>query len=149
MTPSLSGRIQTRLLLFLVLGLPITLFWSWYLAVRPATLAATPFLVILSILIVGLLLDPIYIQSQRYRWDRDWPFAYQLASMIFEFLIVLLLIASNILPFLPSSLLAPPNALTNIVLHFTSVLVPSFLSLLGFVQIFFLRWKYDAGELTG
>lgn len=153
MTPTLLGRIQTRILLFIVLGLPITLLFSIYLSdwVVPPT-NVTPFLVLATLLIVGLILDPVYIYLQRFRWDHDWPFAFQFFFSIIEFLIVLLIVWTDILPYLPASEIVDTSGLINwtVVLtytsHFLLVFVPSFLSLLGFVQIFMVRWRFKGGE---
>jgi hypothetical protein len=146
MIPTLTGRWHTRFLLFVVIGLPVTLVWSWAVAGFGARLDSVPFLVIVTIFVVGLLLDPIYIQIQLFRWDRDWPFAYQFISMIFEFLIVVLLIRFDVLPYLRASTLATFNDTLNVVIHFTLVFIPSFIALLGFVQIFMVRWRFKGGE---
>ena len=37
---------------------------------------------------MGLILDVLYIQIQRFHWDQDWPFAYQFFFSIVEFFIV-------------------------------------------------------------
>ena len=153
MTPTLLGRIQTRILLFIVLGLPITLLFSIYLSdwVVPPT-NVTPFLVLATLLIVGLILDPVYIYLQRFRWDHDWPFAFQFFFSIIEFLIVLLIVWTDILPYLPASEIVDTSGLINwtavltYTSHFLLVFVPSFLSLLGFVQIFMVRWRFKGGE---
>lgn len=154
MTPTLLGRIQTRILLFIVLGLPITLLFSIYLSdwVIPPT-DVTPFLVLATLLIVGLILDPVYIYLQRFRWDHDWPFAFQFFFSIIEFLIVLLIVWTDVLPYLPASNIADAqsgqinwNNVLTYTSHFLLVFIPSFLSLLGFVQIFMVRWRFKGGE---
>lgn len=153
MTPTLLGRIQTRILLFIVFGLPITLLFSIYLSdwVVPPT-NVTPFLVLATLLIVGLILDPVYIYLQRFRWDHDWPFAFQFFFSIIEFLIVLLIVWTDILPYLPASDIVDTsgqlnwNAVLTFTSHFFLVFIPSFISLLGFVQIFMVRWRFKGGE---
>jgi hypothetical protein len=103
MIPTLSGRIQTRLFLFVFLGLPITaLFayahngwvWDW-------GQAQIFFLFLTTLLGVGLLLDPVYIFIQSVRWDRDWPFAFQFFFSIIEFGIVVGLMFNDLIPWLP------------------------------------------------
>ena len=153
MTPTLLGRIQTRILLFIVFGLPITLLFSIYLSdwVVPPT-NVMPFLVLATLLIVGLILDPVYIYLQRFRWDHDWPFAFQFFFSIIEFLIVLLIVWTDILPYLPASYIVDTsgqlnwNAILTFTSHFLLVFIPSFISLLGFVQIFMVRWRFKGGE---
>jgi hypothetical protein len=146
MTPTLLGRWQTRILLYVVLGLPITLLYSLYLKrwVWPPFL--DPFVFLSLILVIGLILDVLYIQLQRLRWDADWPFAFQFVVSIAEFGLVwwlmsdgwfdqLLLDAGGRIP------------LDKAATHFAWVFIPSFIALLGPLQIFLIRWRFKGGEL--
>ena len=151
MTPTLLGRWQTRLLLFVVLGLPITFFWGLYKEgwrFPPPTeidsIFVQSFLVIGCILILGLILDPLYMQIQRFHWDQDWPFAYQFFFSIVEFLIVALAIEYDVLWFLFDRVKPP---FWDAATHFAWVFIPSFLALLGGVQIYLVRWRFKGGEL--
>lgn len=141
MTPTLLGRIQTRLLLFVTIGLPVTLLFA--LAYGGLPLIVFPFWFIAAITVLGLLLDPLYILIQKFRWDNDWPFAFQFFFSIIEFLAVYGLVAGDLLPFS-----APPGfGFWTALLHFSLVFIPSFLFLLGGLQIFFVRWRFKGGEL--
>ncbi len=150
MIPTLLGRIHTRLLLYILLGLPITaLFafvhngWAW-----EWNQARMFFLVLTTILGVGLILDPVYIAMQSLRWDRDWPFAFQFFFSIVEFGIVIGLMANNLIPWLSIDNMKGVDVdYTTITLHFISVFVPSFLALLGPVSVFLIRWRFKAGQL--
>jgi hypothetical protein len=146
MLPTLSGRIQTRLLLFFLIGLPVTFLWSWYNEARLPVISF-PYIMLVSVLLVGLLLDPVYIYLQGFRWDQDWPFAFQLASMIFEFAVVVGIIMYSRHPYIPAVALGTNDALLFVSSHFVSVLIPSFLALLGPLQVFLVRWRYKSGEL--
>src|SRR5262245_29174331 len=100
MLPTLLGRWQTRILLFLVIGLPISIIYAFWLA-DPRNTAFTvnigggfgldirPLQILCLLLIVGLILDPLYYWIQTLRWDSDWPFSFQFFVSIVEFLIVL------------------------------------------------------------
>lgn len=145
MTPTLLGRIQTRLLLFLFVGLPITAVFSllWF-----EELDARPFGVLVLILLIGLALDPLWIFVQRLRWDRDFPFAFQALAMWLEFGIALSLISLDVVPLLSEvDALPDEEAVWGTVIHFTLVFIASFLALLGLLQIFLVRWRYKGGEL--
>lgn len=155
MLPTLKGRWLTRILLFLWIGLPITLVFSLLIAEpNSARLPFTgwrfellPFQVLSLLLLVGLILDPVYIYAQQFRWERDWPFAFQFFFSIVEFVIVLGLIWWGALDFTHSPL--DLHTLENyrlIILHFACVFIPSFIALLGFVQIFMIRWRFKGGE---
>lgn len=148
MIPTLLGRLQSRLFLFLVIGVPITLIfalaqagWSWnwqfmqYFLWFLATITG-----------LGLLLDPVYIFLQSLRWDRDWPFAFQLFVSIVEFAIVLALARFGMVPWLPKEIFQADGAIGTASLHFALVLIPSYLSLIGPLSVFFIRWRFKGGE---
>ncbi len=150
MTPTLAGRWQTRLLLFFMIGLPITFLvamynsnWQWPPAYE-LTIFRDPFIFLTLILILGLILDVLYIQIQRFHWDQDWPFAYQFFFSIVEFFIIF-----GAMDFGAFDVLFPDGRVpfTNAAWHFTFVFVPSFLALLGGVQIFMVRWRFKGGEM--
>ncbi len=143
MTPTLAGRWQTRLLLYIFIGLPITVLYALYLDLGEVGRFADPFVFLTAILVIGLILDYPYIQIQRFRWDNDWPFAFQLFFSILEFLIVLGLMNIG---FLDSFLVERIDADTATT-HFTLVLIPSFLAVLAGIQIFLVRWRFKGGEL--
>lgn len=153
MIPTLLGRWHTRLLLYVVIGLPVTFVYAMYLSAwqwpPPLTQSVFyyPFLFITLILILGLALDVIYMQIQRFHWDQDWPFAYQAFFSILEFFIVFYLMDYGILdyvyPLFPDGYIPFSTA----VWHFTFVFVLSFLAILGMFQIFLVRWRFKGGEL--
>jgi hypothetical protein len=155
MLPTLKGRWLTRILLFLWIGLPITLVFSLLIAEPDSArlpyigwrFEILPFQVLSLLLLVGLVLDPLYIVAQQFRWERDWPFAFQFFFSIVEFVIVLALIWWGALDFSQSPLdLHTAESYRLIVLHFACVFIPSFIALLGFVQIFMIRWRFKGGE---
>lgn len=149
MTPTLLGRWHTRLLLFVFIGLPITLLYAFYLRNWTWPPEIDPFTFLTLLLVIGLILDVLYIQIQRFRWDHDWPFLFQLVSMIAEFVIAYLLMELLVTStdfgtwFFPNGSIPIETAST----HFLLVLIPSFIALLGFVQIFLVRWRYKGGEV--
>ncbi|MBY4891432.1 hypothetical protein KUL25_01490 [Rhodobacteraceae bacterium N5(2021)] len=146
MIPTLAGRLQTRLFLFVFIGLPVTLLfglsrvgwqWDW------ATVQVYVWF-LCTITGVGLLLDPLYIFVQSLRWERDWPFLFQAFFAWVEFAIALFVARAGLLPFLPE---AAFQSLSTPVLHFALVFVPTFLALLGPMQVLFVRWHFKGGQL--
>lgn len=137
------GRWQTRILLYLIIGLPITAVYSFYLGLVDVGRYLDPFAFLTAILIVGLLADYAYIQIQRFRWDNDWPFAFQLFFSILEFLVVLGLMTAGLLDWLLVERIDWDVAAT----HFTLVLIPSFIGVLAGVQLFLIRWRFKGGEI--
>jgi hypothetical protein len=125
----------------LVVGLPVTWVYAIYLGLEEDFL--DPFVFLSALLAVGMLLDVGYQQIQRFRWDSDWPFAFFLFFSIIEFLIVLgLLNAGALDPFLVYRL---DN--TTVLIHFSWVLLFSFIGVLAGIQIFLIRWRYKGGEI--
>ncbi|MGE0407486.1 MAG: hypothetical protein AB7O65_14420, partial [Candidatus Korobacteraceae bacterium] len=103
-----------------------------------------PFKFLLVLLIVGLILDLLYIQIQRFHWDQDWPFAYQFFFSWVEFFIVFFAMDLGLLDFLfPEARIPFSTAVT----HFSWVFFFSFIGVLALVQIFFVRWRFKGGEL--
>jgi hypothetical protein len=150
MTPTLKGRWQTRLLLYLVIGLPITLLvslsntdWKFPPAIG-LNRFQDPFTFITAILLLGLVLDILYIQIQSVHWDDDWPFAYQFFFSILEFFIVYGAMRYGLLDALFPGGRIP---FSNAAWHFSFVFLLSFLALLGGIQIFMVRWRFHGGEV--
>lgn len=142
MTPTLYGRWQTRILLFVVVGLPVTFLYALYLDFEDDGFY-DPFVFLTALLIVGLVLDPVYNHIQRFRWDNDWPFAFFVFFTVIEFLITLGLLNAGFLdPFLTYRI-ENDTALV----HFSWVLFVSFVSVLAFIQVFLIRWRFKGGEI--
>ncbi|MEJ1158480.1 hypothetical protein [Prosthecomicrobium sp. N25] len=160
MIPTLLGRWQTRILLFAVIGLPVTFVvalafagWSW----PPLW---EPFLFLGTLLAVGLILDVVYFNMQRFRWDHDWPFAFFTFFSFVEFFIVFGLMRLNWLPYLPACQFEGRNPATrelvcqvytisfaDALTHFLLVFLPMLLAVLAAVQVFAIRWRFKGGEL--
>src|SRR5689334_13618438 len=111
MIPTLLGRMQTRILLFLVIGVPVTVGYAFWLAERGSRhvveifglqLDIRPPQILCLLLIVGLVLDPFYYWIQTLRWESDWPFSFQFYVSIVEYLIVLSMIELDLVPVVPS-----------------------------------------------
>jgi hypothetical protein len=159
MLPTLLGRWQTRLLLIFCIGFPVTAFYSVWLADHEPVLGRAPWIkslgtvaydirpvqILCVLLLVGLLFDVIYIGVQKFRWDRDWPFVFQFFASIGEFIIVIALIRLDLLAFVPAWWIKPDDY-PYFILHFALVFIPSFVALLGLIQIFMIRWRYNGGE---
>lgn len=150
MTPTLLGRWQTRLLLFVFIGLPVTFLyglyrqnWPWPPPTELDSIFVQSFVFITLLTLLGLVMDVLYMQIQRFHWDQDWPFAYQFFFSIVEFVILYLAIEFDLLEYF----FTPKPPFWGAVCHFTLVFVPSFLALLGGVQIFLVRWRFKGGEL--
>lgn len=151
MIPTLSGRIQTRILLLLVVGVPVTALFGWIWAgAGPAGPAIGMFLMFLvTVNALGLLLDPVYIFLQTTRWERDWPLAYQVFFSVAEFAAVLALAMAGWVPWLAAMGPGGDAGITigTAMLHFACVFVPSFAVMVGVLPVLLIRWRYKGGQL--
>lgn len=134
MTPTLWGRIQTRLFLMLTIGLLITIYFM-------GSYGITPLIILVYATIIGFGWDFIYIKIQKGRWDRDFPFAYQFIGGIVEGIFLLGLIwtvgLSGISTNLPGSIF---------IAHYGTVFLATFFFLVGPMRIFFPRWRFKGAE---
>ncbi len=136
MTPTLQGRWQTRLLLLLTIGFAISLIFSFFL---PSFF--TPFILVMYVLILGFGWDILYNFLQTFRWDRDWPPAFQLAAGIFEALVIWLIFRLSGLPGVDPNL-----DIITFVAHYSAVWITTFLASQGLLRIIFPRWRFRGGE---
>lgn len=83
MTPSLLGRIQSRLIFGVVSGTFFGLILSQVFDASIMNIIYTLFLV----LAIGSVLDLGYNKMQKKRWDQDWPPIYFLLAAALEFVI--------------------------------------------------------------
>jgi hypothetical protein len=141
MTPTLLGRWQTRLLLLGTAGLVVTLIFG-----RIFGDATTPLALLGYVLAIGFGWDVLYQYLQSFRWDRDWPPAFQLAAGIFEGLALWGIAQYSFriwggLPGVAASLTA-----AQFVAHYATVWLVVFLGTQGPLRVIFPRWRYRGGE---
>ena len=146
MTPTLSGRIQTRILLLIVIGAPWTLLIGPVLPGRPegaslgdvyeATLAA------LAIVGVGgIALELIYHGIQQFRWEKDWPTLFGLLLGVPEGVATFFLLDSGVIRDVGE--VSIPLFIT----HFATVWVLVWLVANGPARVPFRYWRYRGGRV--
>lgn len=146
MTPTLFGRIQTRLFLVAVVGVPLALILGLFLP-RPtptfplSELYEVYFAALILVGVVGVLWELVYHGLQQFRWEKDWPTLFGLLVAIPEGIVVYLLLDRSVIwdfggvplgSFLPM---------------FIIVWLAIWMVANGPMQIFFLRWRYQGGRL--
>lgn len=144
MTPSLLGRIQTRIFVLAVVGS------LWTLVITPAipghlTLQSryqATFTLLGLVLVVGIGWEVIYHLLQQFRWEKDWPALFSLLNGINEG-IVAWLIASNIT--LPGH---PRLTGTEFLIHFPTVWIVTWVFVNGPMRVPFIRWRFRGGRLV-
>jgi len=155
MTPTLVGRIQTRIFLILVIGVPWTLIITPFLPrsggasglgafdfakeVYPVTFTA-----LAIVLALGCVLwEPIYHALQQLRWERDWP------SMFF----LLLLIPEAALAWFVLRAIKPTGAeftsFATFAVHIGTAWVLMWLFVVGPIRVIFPRYRFRGGRIGG
>jgi hypothetical protein len=140
--PTLYGRIQTRIVLTAIVGglwtLIITPFLPTGAALGPSY--RMTFLILLTVLVLGIVWEFVYHGLQQFRWEKDWPTLFGLLTMVNEGLLVWLLIKAGAVPGLG---VVP---LSVYLIQFISTWLVIFLVVNGPVQIFFSRWRFRGGR---
>lgn len=143
MTPSLMGRLQTRLVSLLTVGV----IW---------TLIITPFLpgvddvgdgyeitlrVLGVVLVVGFLWEIVYQGLQQFRWEKDWPAFFGLLTGINEGIAAWIVTAAV----LPDRLHV---TVAQFSIHFITTWLVVWLFLNGPVRVLTLRWRFRGGRFV-
>ncbi len=155
MTPTLSGRLQTRIFLVLVIGVPWTLIITPFL---PGSAAASElglfefakkvypvtFTALGVVLVLGFVLwEPVYHMLQQLRWERDWP------SMFF----LLLLIPEAALAWFVLRALEPKGAgnttFATFAVHISTAWVLMWLFIQGPIRVILPRYRFRGGRIFG
>lgn len=144
MLPTLNGRIQTRVVLLVVIGS------LWTLLITPvlptgvgigASYRAT-FSVLLVITVLGVLWEFVYHGIQQFRWEKDWPTLFGLVTAVPEGLLVWFLFAGGAIPWIGS---LPGWAF---VIHFATTWLWVFLVANGPMRVPFVHWRFNGGRLV-
>lgn len=144
MTPTLLGRWQTRLFVLIVIGVPITFFFT--LIFNDAGVPRSVFFrVLFYVAIFGLLWDVAFILLQRLRWDRDWPAAFQVGAGILEGVFLWVLINATGLPGIAEGSVP---FWSRFVPHYGLVWVAGFLWVQGPMRVLSTTWRFDGGRIA-
>ena len=136
MTPTLVGRWQTRLLLLATLGVVISaVFWL-------ATGRDVFFSVLLYVALFGVVWDVLYIWLQEFRWERDWPAAFQVLNGIVEGAVVYAAIELVGLPGISKGL--DPLLFAA---HYGTVWLVIFLAVQGPMRALLPFWRFHGGRV--
>ncbi len=135
MTPTLLGRIQTRLFLLVAVGVP------WTLTVLPlvpgptADVAPSLFAALALFGAVGSIVwEPIYHLVQQFRWEKDWPISFGLLTFVPEALVVRALVGAPWSTFL---------------VHAATTWLAMWLVGNGPLRVALLRWRFRGGRVVG
>ena len=96
MTPTLRGRIQTRIAVVMAVGLAWTVIVVPFLPAGGASLGevyGTTFRAVVLVALLGAVIwEPLYHFLQQFRWEKDWPTGLGLVTGLPEGILVLLVL---------------------------------------------------------
>jgi hypothetical protein len=144
MVPTLPGRIQTRIFLLGTVGVIVTALLTPLLPL-PGALGAdykTTYLILATVLVVGILWELLYHLLMQWRWEKDWPSLFGLATAVPEGILVWILLAAHAVPGISAT---PP--LSAYLIDFIVVWVCVWLVGQGPMRIPFIRWRFHGGRL--
>jgi hypothetical protein len=147
-TPTLWGRLQTRVFALATVGVLATLLITPVLP-RPAGAGLgdayeVAFRVLITVAVLGLGWELVYHFIQQFRWEKDWPSLYALLCGINEAVLIWLLLKLDALPWLRES---EGPGFTAFLVHFTFVWLVVWLFLNGPIKVLFVRWRFRGGEI--
>jgi hypothetical protein len=145
MLPTLSGRIQTRLFLLAVVGGLVTLI------IVPVLPGSAPlgdryrdgFLVLASVAVLGVLWELLYHFLMQWRWEKDWPTFFGLATGVTEGLLLWLLLSAGAIPGIVGHVGG-----AAFIIQFGLIWLAVWLVANGPMRVPFIRWRFNGGRLA-
>lgn len=138
MLPTLNGRIQTRVFLLVVVGGIWTLIIS-----RPIGVPyRAAFTVLVALTVLGVLWEFVYHFLQQFRWEKDWPTLFGLATAINEGVLLWFVLDSGYVPGLPDGV-----ALGPFLWQFLTTWVLVWLTANGPMRVPFIHWRFRGGRV--
>jgi len=153
MTPTFFGRIQTRIVMILTVGVLATLVITPFIPMDRAPgvshLDALPesyaitYSALAIVLVLGVVLwEPLYHFLQQFRWEKDWPALFGLLTGINEGILtyyVLMWIGPK-----PTDVGIP---VSGFIIDFAFVWLAIFVFVNGPMRVVTLRWRFRGGRL--
>jgi hypothetical protein len=139
MTPTLIGRLQTRVFATVVVGLPWTVV-LWL--VLPGADLGQMVWILTAMGAVGLGWELLYHWLMGYRWEKDWPTLLGLLTGLNEGFLLWLLLAWGLVPGVD---IGPSG--TRFLLHFTGAWIAIWLWLQGPMTVVDPRWRCRGGRV--
>lgn len=143
MTPTLIGRIQSRIILILLVGIPWTLLASPFLpgipdGVPTSEVYKITFRALAIVIVVGVVIwEPIYHFLQQFRWEKDWP-------TLFALLVVIPEAATT--KFVLNRLVDGTPPLSSFLWHFIPLWIFVWAMAIGPIKVFLIRYRFGGGR---
>lgn len=142
MTPTLNGRIQTRLFLIAFVALPWTIVVVPFLtplAGAGATVAdvyEVAFVALLLVAALGIGWEILYHLLMQLRWEKDWPALFGLLTGVNEFLLLAVVLVA-----------LGYSVSLAVLLHFATVWLWVWFVANGPLRAVFPRWRFQGGRI--
>ncbi len=147
MLPTLGGRIQSRIVFLAIIGGIITLILTPILPLGSGALSAkykTTFLILLTVIVLGVIWEFIYHLIMQWRWEKDWPTFFGLVTLINEGVVVYLLVDYGIVP----GIKAHSVPLSAFLIDFLVIWICVWLWVNGPMRVVNVRWRFHGGRLV-
>ena len=143
MTPTLNGRLQTRVVMLATVGV------VWVLAVGSllpgagdaAAVRRVGLVTLLVTAVVGCGWELVYHGLQQFRWDKDWPTLFGLVVGVPEGVVVHRVLAAGVLD------VDVPDPMAFVWLFGTTWFVVWAIAS-GPVRVLFPRWRFNGGRFV-
>lgn len=164
MTPTLEGRLQTRIFLAATVGVLWTAIISPFLP-EPAgvTVGMSYSMAFASLLLMGaygVVWEFLYHRLQQRRWDRDWPSVFVLLTVFNE--AALVWVVDHLFPVMSGPMAGMSGAslvnagslgpaspyLAGFVVHISTTWVLMWLFSQGPMRVIFIRWRFEGGRVV-
>jgi hypothetical protein len=145
MVPTLPGRIQTRIFLLATVGVIVTA-WLTPLLPLPGPLSASykiTYIILASVLVVGVVWELLYHLLMQWRWEKDWPSLFGLVTGVPEGVLIWVLLATRAVPGISKT---PP--LSAYLIDFIVVWLCVWLVGQGPLRVPFIRWRFLGGRFV-
>ena len=141
MLPTLNGRIQTRIFMLATLGALITLVLTPVLPGDPDY--QTTFIILATVLVLGIGWELIYHVIQQFRWEKDWPTLFGFITCVNEGALVWLLLELEVVPGIDGEV--PFSAF---LIDFLVIWMAIWVAVNGPMRVPFIRWRFFGGRLV-
>jgi hypothetical protein len=141
MLPTLNGRLQTRIFMLVVAGGLITLVLTPILPGDPDY--RTTYLILATVLVLGIVWELVYHVIQQFRWEKDWPTMFGLITALNEGALVWLLLDLELVPGIDGV-----PSFWAFFIDFSVIWMFIWVWTNGPMRVPFIRWRFFGGRIV-